>query len=104
MFRFASCLCRMNFYGRNSMGYSDVISLSRRSRFALSSVCVCSFVIFGFLLVGGPFIGGFSPPAGILMFTAPTYCCDQWQGKGNNGLRPLESILWDLKHQQVEKR
>ena len=54
------------------MGYSDVISLSRRSRFALSSVCVGSLIVLGFLPVGGSFVGGFSPLAGILVFTTPT--------------------------------
>ena len=75
MFCFASCLCRANFYGRNSMGFSGVISLislSGCSKFALSSVCVGSLVVLGFLPFGGSFVGGFSPPAGILMFTAPT--------------------------------
>ena len=42
-----------------------------------------SLVVLGFLPVGGSFVGGFSPPVGILMFTAPTILvCDQWQGVG----------------------
>ena len=78
MFCFASCLCTANFYGRNSMGFSGVISLislSGCSKFALSSVCVGSLVVLGVLPFGGSFVGGFSPPAGILVFVAPTYSC-----------------------------
>ena len=48
------------------------ISLSGCSKFALSSVCVSSLVVLGFLPVGGSFVGGFSHPVGILMSTAPT--------------------------------
>ena len=76
MFHFPSCFCRVNFYVRNSMGFSGVvslISLSGHSRFALSSVCVGSLVVLGFLPFGGSFVGGFCPLAGILMFTAPTH-------------------------------
>ena len=68
MFSFVSCLCRVNFYGRNSMGFSGVvslISLSGHSRFVLSSVCMGSLVVLGFLPFGGSFVGGFSPVAGI---------------------------------------
>ena len=75
MFFFASCLCRLNFYGRNSMGFSgtvSLISLSGCSKFARSSVCVGSLVVLGFLPFGGSFVGGFSSPAGIVMFIAPT--------------------------------
>ena len=82
------------------MGFSGVvplISLSGHSRFALSSVCVGSPAALGFVPFGGSFVSGFSPPAGILTFAAPTYSCRQ------NGLRQRESILWGLKHQQVEK-
>ena len=78
MFCFTSCLCRMNFYGRNYLGFSGVISLislSGHSRFALSSACVGSLVVLGFLPFGGSFVGGFSPPEGILMFTTLTYSC-----------------------------
>ena len=78
MFHFASCLCRVNFYCRNSIGFSGVVSLtslSGCSRFALSSVCVGSLVVLEFLHFGGYFVGGFSPPAGILMFAAATYSC-----------------------------
>ena len=60
------------------MGFSGVVSLmymSGHSRFALSSVRVSSLVVLGFVPFGGSFIGGFSPPAGILMFAAPTYSC-----------------------------
>ena len=56
MCHFASCLCRVNFYGRNSMGFSGVfslISLSGCSRFALSFVCVGTLVVLGFLPFGG---------------------------------------------------
>ena len=57
------------------MGFSCVFSLilSGCSRFALSSVCVGSLVILGFLPFGGSFVGGFSPPAGMMMFVVPTY-------------------------------
>ena len=78
MFRVASCLCRVNFYGRNFMGFSGVvflISLSGCCRFVLSSVCVGFFVVLGFLPFGGSFAGGFSLTTGILMFAAPTYSC-----------------------------
>ena len=78
MFHFPSCFCRVNFYGRNSLVFSGVvslISLSGCSRFALISICVGSLVVLGFLPFGGSFVGGFSPLAGILMFTAPTYSC-----------------------------
>ena len=78
MSHFASCLCRVDVYGRNSMGFSGVvsfISLSGCPRFALSSVFVVSLVVLGFLTFGGSFVGGFSPPAGILMFEALTYSC-----------------------------
>ena len=57
MFCFASYVCRVNFYGRNSVGFSGVvslISLSGYSKFALSSVCVGSLVelvTFYFLVV-----------------------------------------------------
>ena len=74
----SSCLCRVNLYGNNSMGFSGVvslISLSACSRFALSSVSVGSLVVLGLLPFGGYFVGGFSPPAGIMMFTPPTYYC-----------------------------
>ena len=56
------------------MGFSDMVSLaslSGCSRVALSSVCVGSLVL-GFLPVGGSFVGEFSHPARILVFTAPT--------------------------------
>ena len=87
MFRVASCLCRVNFYGRNFMGFSGVVSLfslSGCSRFSLSSVSVGSLVVPGFLPFGGFFVGGFSSTTGILMFAAPTYSCmwDQWQRIG----------------------
>ena len=77
MFHFASCPCRVNFYSRNSMGFSGVVSLilSGCSRFVLSSVCVGSLTVLGFLLFGGSFVGGFFPPAGILILAAPTYSC-----------------------------
>ena len=78
MFHFASYLCRVNFYGRISVWFSGVvslISLSGRSRFALSSVCVGSLVVLGFLPLGGSFVGVFSPPGRILIFAAPTYAC-----------------------------
>ena len=78
MFCFASCVCRVHFYGRNFMrftGLVSLISLSSHSRFAISSVCVGSLVVLVFLPFGGSFVGGFSPPAGILMFTASSYSC-----------------------------
>ena len=78
MFHFASCVCRVNFYARNSVGFSgmvSLISLSGCSRFALSSVCVGSLVVLGFVPFGGSFVGNFSAPAGILMFAAPIYSC-----------------------------
>ena len=78
MFYSGSCLYRMNFYGRNSMRFSGVVSLISLSgccRFALSSVCVGSLVVLGFLAFGGSFVGGFSPLAVILIFTAATYSC-----------------------------
>ena len=58
------------------MGFSGVvtlISLSGYSRFVLPSVCVGSLVVLEFSSVGGSFVGGFSPPAGILVFTSPNY-------------------------------
>ena len=72
---FASYLHRVNFCHRNSLGLSGVVSLilSGCSRFALSSVCVGSPVVLGFLPFVGSFVCGFSPPAGILMFAVPTY-------------------------------
>ena len=60
------------------MGLSGVVSLisfSGCSKFALSSVFVAAFVVVGFLPFGGSFFGGFSSPAGILMFAAATYSC-----------------------------
>ena len=57
------------------MGFSGVVSLISLfgcSRFALSSVCVGSLVVLGFVPCGGSFVGGFSPLAGILMFAAST--------------------------------
>ena len=89
------------------MGFSGVISLilSGCSRVVLSSVCVGSVVLLGFLPIGGSFVGGFSPPASILMFTAPTSSrVLSVSGGRQNGLRQQESILWDLKYQPVEKR
>ena len=59
MFLVASCLCRVNFYGRNSMGFSGVvslISLSGCSRFALSSICVVLFLYLGFDLLVVPLL------------------------------------------------
>ena len=56
MLGFAGCLCRVNFCGRNSVGFSGVVSLissSGCSRFALSFVCVESLVVLGFLPFGG---------------------------------------------------
>ena len=49
------------------MGFSGVvslISLSGCSWFSLLSVCVGSLVVLGYLLFGGSFVGGFSPPTG----------------------------------------
>ena len=69
MFCFASYVCRVNFYGRNAMGFRGVFSLiclCGCSRFVLSSVCVGSLVVLGFFPVGG-----FYTPAAILVFTAP---------------------------------
>ena len=59
------------------MGFSGVVSLISFgcSRFALSSVCVDSLVLLDFLPVGVSFVDGFCPPAGILMFIAPTQSC-----------------------------
>ena len=68
-------LCRVNFYGRDSMRFSGVVSLISLSgcfRFVLSSVCVGCLVVLGFLPFGGSFVGVFSPPASVLMFAAPT--------------------------------
>ena len=56
-------------------GVASLISLSGHSRFAISSVCVGSLVVLRLLPFGGSFVGGFSPPAGILMFVAPTDSC-----------------------------
>ena len=59
-----------------SMGFSGVvslISLSGHSRFALPSGSVGSLVVLGFLPFCGSFVGGFSPPAGILMFAVLPY-------------------------------
>ena len=58
-------------------GMVSLISLSGHARFALSSVCEGSFVVLGFLSFVGSFVGVgvFSPPVGILMFTAPIYSC-----------------------------
>ena len=86
-------------------GVVSLISLSGHSRFALSSVCVGSLVVLWFLPFGGSFVGGFSPSASILIFTALTYSC-MWSVAGGrqNGLRHQESIIWDLKYQQVENR
>ena len=73
-----------------------LISLSGHSRFALSSVCVGSLVVLGFLPFGGSFVGGFCPPAGIVMFVAPNYfCMRSVAGDRQNGLRKWKSILWD---------
>ena len=75
MFCFASCLCRVNLYGRNSMGFSGVVSLSSLSgclSFVPSSIYVGSSVVLVFLPIGGSFVGRFSPPADTPMFTAPT--------------------------------
>ena len=87
-------------------GVFSLISLSGCYRFALSSVCMGSLVVLGFLPFGGSFVGGFSSLAGILMFTAPTYSCMcVISGRGwQNGLRQRKSILWDLQYQQIEKR
>ena len=64
--------------------------------------CLCHLPL---LSVGGSFVGGFSLPAGILVFTAPTYSF-MWSfgGGRQNGLRQQECILGDLKYQHVEKR
>ena len=59
MFQFASCLCRVHFYGRNSVGFGGVvslISLSGHSKFALFSVCVGSLVVLGLYLLGVPLL------------------------------------------------
>ena len=55
-----------------------LISLSGRSGFALSAVCVGSLVVLGFLPFGGSFVGGFSPPVGILLFKKLYWCTPQW--------------------------
>ena len=60
MLYFASCLRRVNFSGRGSVGLSGVVSLilSGFSRAALSSICVGSLVVLGFyLLVPSLFVG-----------------------------------------------
>ena len=83
----------------------SLISLFRWSKYALSSICVGSLIVLWVLPVGSSFFGEFSPPVGILMFTAPTYSC-MWSVAGvrQNGLRHGDTIVWDLKNQQVEKR
>ena len=74
----------------------SLISLCGCSRFALPSVRVSSLVVFGFLPFGGSFVGGFCPPAGIVMFVAPNYfCMRSVAGDRQNGLRKWKSILWD---------
>ena len=60
----------------------------------LSSVCVGSLVVLGFLPLGGFFVDVFSPSVGILMFVAPTYSCMSSLAVGRqNGLRQQESIV-----------
>ena len=56
-------------------GMVSFISLSGCSRFALSTVSVGSFVVFGFLPFRDSFVGGFPPLTGVVVFAAPTYSC-----------------------------
>ena len=82
----------------------SLVFLCGHSRFAFS-VCEGSLVVLGFLSLGGFFVGVFSPPGGIPMFRAPTYSSMRSVARSRqNGLRQQESILWDLKYQQVETR
>ena len=57
MLCFASCPCRVDFYGRNSVGLSGIVSLISLSGcfgVALSFFCVGSFVVLGFYLLVAP--------------------------------------------------
>ena len=57
IFHFANCLCRMNFYVGNFMGFSSVVSLnslSGLSKVALSSFCVGSLLYLGLYVLVVP--------------------------------------------------
>ena len=86
-------------------GSVGVVSLVSLSGFAISCGCVACLIVLCFLPFPGSFVDGFSPPASILLFAAPTYSCMlSVAGGRQNALRQWMSILWDLMYQQVEKR
>ena len=61
MLCFDSCLHRVNFYGKRSVGLGGVVSLISLfgcSRVALSSICVGSLVVPGFYLLVAPLLMG----------------------------------------------
>ena len=85
MLCFASCLRRVRFYGRCSVGLSGVaslISLAGCSRVALLSVCVGSLVVLVFYQLVAPFLVG-SLFQWVYWYSQlpPYHVCDQWQGE-----------------------
>ena len=50
----------------------SLVSLSGRSGFGPFFLFVWALTVLGFLPFRGSVFGGFSPPVGTLMFTAPT--------------------------------
>ena len=86
MFCFSSCLRRVNFCGRISVGLSGVvslISLSGCSKVALSSVCVGSHFVPGLYQLMAPLLVG-SPLQQVYWYSQlpPCLVWDQVQGKG----------------------
>ena len=70
----ASCPCRVKFYGRISMGFSGLVSLISLSVCPFFHSCGLSYFTWA-LPVGGFFVSGFSPPAGLVVVTTPTLSC-----------------------------
>ena len=78
--------CRVNFYGRSSVGLNGVvslISLSRCSMIALSSLCVGCLIVLGVYLLVVPLLVGSLLQWVYLCSQLPPYLvCDHWLGNG----------------------
>ena len=99
MLWFASCLHRVNFCGRKSVGFSGTLSffsLSWCSRVPLSSICVGSLVVLGFYLLVAPLLVGYHLQQVYWYSQLPPYLvCDLGQDEGgvdNGSSRVLYGI------------
>ena len=99
MLCFAYYLCIVNFCGRFSVVVSVAVSLTSLSGCSsLSFLLLCGLSCTWGLPISGSFVGGFSPPEGVLIFTTPTLFLMWLEGWWWNGVSQWESILCDLKY------